>query len=265
MKDLEKLEEVYGTVKTFITPSGFSVTIREQNGEDDDVLSKPKDTVDGTSVVKFVAGIVIDTDLTPNGKITLDVARALKPCDKYFIMIASRIFSIGQFIKFSYQWEGDSEPIEYTEDLGLYIWDYGNKELKFPVIGDEDYFQFRIAPHLHGKSMTREVTLSSQKVIRYKFMNGGGEKYLMGLGEDGYSVNAEIFARSLELKIGEKFVIVQSFKVFSTTDMREMRNDISDNDPEVVLISELGHPKDPKKLINYPIIASNDFFFPREI
>lgn len=264
MKDLEKLEEVYGAVQTLITPSGFNVTIREQNGEDDDILSKPKDALDGTSIVKFVSGIVVDTDITDNGKMPLDVARALKPCDKYFIVIASRIFSIGQMVKFSYQWEGDTEPIEYEEDLGLYIWPHIGGE-KFPIIGDEDYFKFRIAPHPHGKLMSREITLASQKVIRYKFMNGGGEKYLMNLQEGQYSVNAEIMARGLELKIGETFQKVQSFKSFTTTDMREIRNDISKNDPEVVLISELGHPSDPNKLINYPIIASNDFFFPREI
>ena len=39
----------------FIAPSGFKYVIREQNGEDEDILTNPKDARDLTNLIKFVA------------------------------------------------------------------------------------------------------------------------------------------------------------------------------------------------------------------
>lgn len=36
-------QTLYGKKLTFKLPSGYEVTIREQNGEDDDILSNPVD------------------------------------------------------------------------------------------------------------------------------------------------------------------------------------------------------------------------------
>jgi len=259
----EKLKEVYGETLILITPSGDQVTIRQQTGEDDDILSNAQGVVDGTSFNKFVAGIIVHTDITENGKFNLDTARDLKLCDKYFIMIASRIFSIGQTLKFTYKWPDDFE-VDYEEDLGLYIWDYYNDEKPFPEKGDPEYFEFRIPPHKYGKDKERELKLESGKFIKYKFIDGNGERWLMGLPDDQQSVNAELLARGIELKIGETWQKVQNFKTFTPMDMMEIRNDVSENDLTITLVSELKHPK-TGAVINYPVVGAPDFFFPREI
>lgn len=186
--NFEKLKKVYGNILTLTTPSGYQITIREQTGDDDDILSNAKGVMDGDSSNKFIQGIVIHTDITPNGKFNSDDARALKLCDKYFIMVASRIFSIGQMIKFEYQWDNIEIPTSYEEDLSLFIWDYGKKP--FPELGDSEYYKYRIIPHKFGKDKTREITTKSEKLVRYTFMNGYGEKYLMGLPLDQQSINA---------------------------------------------------------------------------
>jgi len=262
--NLEKLKQVYGDVLTLTTPSGHEVIIRQQTGEDDDVLSNAAGTEDGSSSNKFVQGIVVHTNMTTNGKFNSDDARALKLCDKYFIMIASRIFSIGQILKFEYKWDDLKIPTSYEEDLGLFIWEYGNADKPFPELGSPEYFKYRIAPHKFGKDKFRELTLASEKLVRYTFMNGNGEKYLMGLPLDQQSVNAELKARGLELKIGKKWVIVQSFKNFTPIDMMEIRRDVEDNDITTNLASELEHPKKGTK-VEFPIVGSTDFFYPREI
>lgn len=262
--DLGKLKEVYGDILTLTTPSGHQVIIRQQTGDDDDVLSNAKGTEDGSSSNTFVQGIVVHTDITPNGKFNSDDARALKLCDKYFIMVASRIFSIGQIIKFEYHWEDMKIPTSYEEDLGLFIWEYGDNSKPFPELGSEEYFKYRIAPHKFGKDNTRELTLNSEKLVRYTFMNGYGEKYLMGLPLEQQSVNAELRARGLELMVGKNWVKVQSFKNFTPIDMMEIRKDVEANDITTNLISELEHPKTRKK-IQFPIVGSTDFFYPREI
>jgi len=268
--NLEKLKEVHGDVLSLITPSGYQVTIRQQTGEDDDILSSAEGVMDGTSSNKFIQGIVVHTDITENGKFNLDTARNIKLCDKYFIMVASRIFSIGQTLKFTYEWlekkKGVSSklPVEYEEDLGLYIWDYGDENKPFPKLGDEDYFQHRIKPHKFGKDTSREFKLGSGKALKYSFMNGHGERWLMDLPEERQSVNAELLARNLELKIKDEWVKVQNFKSFTPIDMREIRNEIIENDTIVSLITELQHPE-TKEIFEFPIVGSADFFYPREI
>lgn len=259
----EKLVEAYGEVQTLITPSGHEVTIRMQNGNDDDIISNNVGVRDGTASNKFIAGIVVHTDITENGKFNLNDAKDLKLCDKYFILVASRIFSLGQNLHFTFTW-GDGIEAEYDEDLGLFLWEYGNENKPFPEPGDPEYYKYRIKPHPFGKDSTRTIKTRSGKEIRYKFMNGHGEKYLMDLAPELQSVNAELFGRGIEQKIGEQWVAIQNFTNFTPLDMVDIRTDVEINDPQVDLITEIPHPRS-KETIPYQIVATDDFFFPRGI
>lgn len=261
--DLEKLREIHGEILELITPSGHKVVIRQQNGEDDDILSNAQAVKDGSSSIRFIKGLIVATDITENGKFNLDDARNLKLCDKYFIMIASRIFSISQFVKFSYTWPDDLE-VDYEEDLNLLIWEYGNSNKPFPEKGDPDYYEYRIKPHKFGKESRKEVKLSSGKLVRYNFMNGHGERWLMTLPVDQQSINAELLGRNIELYLNKEWVKVQNFKTFSPIDMAEIRKDVSENDVPINLISVLEHPITHAK-IEYPITGNEDFFYPRKI
>lgn len=262
--DLEKLREIYGNVKELVVPSGFKVVLREQNGEDDSILSNALGVKEGTATDSFISGIVVATDYTDNGKLSSDVAATMKLCDKYFIMIASRIFSLGQTFNFTYPWEGKDgieEEVEYEEDLGLYIWDYSKP---FPKEGDPDFYKYRIKPHTHGKDSTREITLSSGKKVRYHFIDSIGENYQMNQSEDNTSINSELLARRIELNVNNRWVEVENFKNFSSKDMSEIRYDVENNDNLLNLFSDIQHPKD-KRIVKFPILSSSDFFFPRVI
>jgi len=261
---MDDLKKTYGAVQELVTPSGFKVIIREQTGEDDDILSRAGDTSDGTSANKFIQAIVVDSGINDKGRLSLDEVRDLKLCDKYFIMIASRIFSISQILKFSYTWGEGLEPVEYEEDLGQYIWDYGNEEKPFPKLSDPEYFKYRIEPHPAGKESIREFTTKSGKKIRYNFMNGHGESYLMKIPMDKQSVNQELLSRDIHLWMGDKWVKVYNFKPFSSIDMMEIRMDVDKNDPLLEFSTDLTNPATGEK-ISYPLLASNDFFYPREI
>jgi len=259
----EKLIEAYGEVQTLITPSGHEITIRMQNGNDDDIISNAVGVEDGTATNKFIAGIVVHTDMTENGKFNLDDARNLKLCDKYFILIASRIFSLGQNLHFTFTWP-DKVEAEYDEDLGLFIWDYWNEDKPFPIPGDPEYFKNRIPPHPFGKDATRIFKTRTGKELRYTFMNGHGERYAMKVGLENQSINTELFGRNMEQKIGDAWVPIQTFKPFTSLDMVDIRTEIETNDPEIGLATEIPHPR-TKEILEYPIIASTDFFFPRGI
>ena len=259
----EKLQEIYGRTFDFVTPSGLALVIREQTGEDDDILSGAKDATDASSSNKFIAGIVVHAHHTDNGKFNLDDALNHKLCDKYAIMIASRIFSLGNICKLTYEWPDGFEG-EYEEDLALYIWDYYDENKPFPVPGDEAYFKYRIKPHPHGPERARVFKLKNGKIVRYQFMTGHGEKFLMGLPDDKQSINAELLARKIELKIKDNWAQVQNFKTFTALEMGEIRHDVEENDPGVSLLSDFEHPT-TKQVISFPIVGNPDFFFPREI
>jgi hypothetical protein len=264
MKDRVKLEEQYGELLELTTPSGFIVVLRSQNGEDDDILSANKDSADGTSINKFVAAIIVDSDITENGRLSLKDILNLKLCDKYFIIIASRIFSIGQTLKFEYKWEDIKMATPYEEDLSNFIWDYAADN--FPTDpSDPAYFKYRIQPHKLGKTASRELSLLSGKRVKYDFINGLGEKYLLSLPSSEFSKNKELMARNLQLMVGASWVKVENFKPFSTTDMREIRNDVFElNDPILELATDIEHPLNGQ-VVPYPIVGTNDFFYPREI
>ena len=261
--NIAKLTEAFGEVKELISPSGFTFIIREQNGNDDDVLSKGSGVMDGTSANRFVQGIVVYTDMTETGKLSLQDVEQMKVCDKYFLMIASRIFSIGQIVKFEYIWNDLKKPIGYEEDLSLYIWEYGKSDFPFDP-DSEDYFPYRIKPHKYGRETSLEHVLSSGKKIKFDFMNGTGEKYLMKLPEQEVSKNQELIARNLQQYVNNQWVKVSNFGNFNATDMREIRNCVFENDPILEIYSELEHPISGEK-VNHPIIATPDFFFPRQI
>jgi len=263
MVEPEKLNEVYGEVVSLITPSGCQVTIRQQNGDDDDIISNSVMSQDGTSINKFVSGIVVDTDITVSRKLSLNDVLAMKLCDKFFIILASRIFSLGNMLRFSYAWDNMNGPIEYEEDLTNYIWDYSKEDFPFNP-PDPGYFKYRIQPHKFGKDTSREIVLYSGKRLKYTFMNGYGEKYLLKLSPEVQSKNQELLARDLQLMLDNKWVKVENFKHFSPKEMAEIRREVNDNDRSSELITELTNPTNGEK-IPYLIVGTPDFFFPREV
>jgi len=263
MKSPEKLHEIYGEIVSLITPSGYSVTLRQQNGDDDDIISNSGDAADGTSINKFIAAIVVDSDITPHGTITLQDVMEMKLCDKYYIILASRIFSLGQFLKFDFKWENTPEPVAYEEDLAKYIWDYTKKEFPFKP-EHPDYFEYRIQPHVAGKEKTKEFVTRTGKKLKYTYINGNGEKYLMTLPDNSQSKNQEILARELYLWLEERWTRVQNFKFFSPLEMLDIRNELNEYDPTTNLVTDLENPITHSK-VPYPIVGTTDFFFPRGI
>lgn len=257
-------KKIHGDTKEFISPSGYKFLIREQTGDDDDVISNAKDTADGISAAKFLSSIIISTDFTGNSRLSKEDALNLKLCDKYFLFIVSRIFSLGQILKFEYDWGNGKPPVAYEEDLLNYIWEYGNSKKPFPNTGDKEYFPFRIKPHPHGKETDMEFTTTTNKVLKFDFINSHGENYQMKLPDHLMSKNQELKARNLRQKVGEEWIKIESFKNFLPMEMVEIRKIVLDNDPIIELFTEIENPYNSEKQY-MPILGNADFFFPREI
>ncbi len=262
---VEAKELVYGNTETFLLPSGFEVTIREQNGNDDDILTNKATAQDMSNFDIFIAGIVVKTDLpfNVNGRLTVDGAKRLLLRDKYFILFKSRIHSIGKEISFDYSWSKKEKADNYTEDLTNYIWDYNET---FPVEGDDNYFSERIKPYQKECYNPVVITTPSGKEIRLNLLNGIGEKFLLQLPESEQTKNKELEARNIELKndkgVWEK---IKNFTMFNLKDMGYIRKVVAEIDPSLTLTTKVENPKDQSQSDNFPILALKSFFFPEEI
>jgi hypothetical protein len=264
--DIAQLTKDFGRISApMTTPSGFQVIIREQNGDDDSILSNVSLTKDANSVNSFVQGVVVwaSTGKNPNETLTMDQVLDMRLGDKYFILLSSRIFSLSPILKFGYTWAPEIPEVDYEEDLTHFVWDYSTP---LPKTGDEGYFANRIIAYpVPIDQVFSELTLQSGKRVRYKFLNGHGEKYLLKLPEFQMHVNSRLIARELELWVDTKWVKVESFKMFNPTDMRELRNSLEELDPQFDGIIEIENPHNPNEKNNVSLLGINDFFYPREI
>jgi hypothetical protein len=249
-----------------VMPSGFTVEIREQNGDDDDVLSRIQDVNDGSSVHKFIAGIIMSHSLGTTKLTATDILN-WKLQDKYYLLFKSRLFSLGKDIVFTHKFP-DGTTIDFEEDLSIYDWDL-SKPLppEFIMEGDKkkpnpEYFKYRITPHAGGSEPSRTLTLSSKKIVKYDYITGVGEYYLLQKNQDDVSKNDELRARNLQMNIDGKFQTIEVFKLFNPTDMREIREDMEKYDSlDFRVLCDVTSPKDGYTE-TISLIMNPSFFFP---
>lgn len=259
MMDLTKLEKLHGELKSFTLPSKRQVVIRLQNGDDDDVLSRVSDTKEADSLNRFIAGVMVAFNDTEE-PITVELVESLPLRDKYCILLQSRMFSIGPILHFKLRWtkEANEIPSEYEEDLTKFVWDYS---LPFPEIGDPNYFEGRIQPYLSLDLV--EVETCKGKKLRYKYLDGVGEKYLLKLTDKDRTINKNLLARNLEMKTPDGlWSTVKSFKEFNTQEMSELRSNIK-CDPLFDGLIDVELPDGSTDSIS--LLNISDFFFPAQI
>lgn len=258
-----KTEELlYGKKKKLTLPSKHYVVIREQNGADDDLISNQSLAEDLSNIDMFLSSLILETDLpfaNANKKLDKKSMREMLIKDKYFVLFASRIHSMGSEVRFTFKWAEGEDELEYTEDLNIFVWDYTKP---FPKEGDEEYREEMIEPYEDNPYNPVEATLTSGKQIRFERLNGKSEKYLMGLDE--ITRNAIYKARGLEQFYEDKWQKVTNFMYFSKKDMAELNKIVKAADPEFTGSTKLENPK-TKQVIDYPIMRAESFFYPEEI
>lgn len=245
-----------------ICPSGIKAVIREQNGEDDKWLTNPHLVEENMQFNYFVKNIVVSLQLYDSDSIvknpTLEQILDLKLNDKYFIVISSRIFSMGKILEFTWDW-GDGKEVPYKEDLSNYIWDYTKP---FPEKGDPQYFNYRISPYKEGSTKSKiELKLKSGKTVRYKTMDGHSEKYLLKLSEEQMNINSKLLSRDLEmLTESDGWVPVRNFTIFTVSDMIELRTKLKD-DEDFKGLTDITNPRNGSTQ-SIPFLSIPEFFFP---
>jgi len=260
----ESQQLLWGRTKDLLLPDGKTVTIREQNGNDDDILSNTSKAKDLTNQSDFIRGIVVKADWTASGRLSLDDIDKMLIKNKYFILFASRIHSIGEIVKFAYDWgKSNGGEISYEDDLSKYLWDFSEP---IPEKGEDDYFEFRMQPYVAKANELQYFATSSGKELRYRCLNICDERELMKLDREAITKNRELIQRDLELKDKDgKWVKIHNFMWFNKRDMTEIHKEVNHTDSAFMPITEIENPREDVPNIMYPIIASSSFFFPEEI
>lgn len=256
--------ENYQSARTheFYTPSGIKAIIREQNGNDDEVISRTSDVKTHVAFNLFIQGILVEWDGTR--QVQLQQVKEMRLRDKYYILLQSRIFSLGADFHFNWDWQTGEEPVEYSEDLNNYCYDYSKPEL-FPHTSDiEGYFEFLMPPY-RTRDKHHEFTTQSGKVLRFRFQDGLSEIYMMEATEETNTKNTELYARGLEMKMdgNDNWVKVQSFATFSARDMRDIRGQVKQHDPAYELMTVV--ESDQGQVQSIPLVMIQDFYFPEGI
>lgn len=233
--------------KEVLLPTGLTVTIREQNGNDDDTISEVA-TNGVTSFSKFLSDIII----APRRYTQSEIER-WKTCDRYYLMLASRIFTFGPEFTFEHEFK-DGTKETFDQDLGEFMSvDFKDEE--------DSNFPYRAKAHQAGEETNITVTLTSGKKVKYDYMNGAAESLASKNVGNTPKRNDEFRFRNLQLLIGEKWQTVLNFKSFSAGDMRELRAHVRDNDYEFAPIMVLTNPNTGQEE-HTPVIGYEEFFFP---
>lgn len=259
------LIQQHGQIKLLTCPSGFRVYIREQNGNDDGILSNVSLARESSAINTFIQDVVVwaEHGATPDNRLTEEQVLELRLRDKYYILMESRIFSLGAILKFDYDWGGGQPPVSYEEDLSQFIWDFSSGP--FPEEGSPDYPFEAIKPYNSGINVQYvETTLSSGKKVKFKYMDGYSEQFLIKLPEFKLDINSRLVARDLHLEVDGKYMKVENFKPFKSREMAELRDLVEEVDSQFDGVIELTSPYDQTTTRQY-LVRLPDFFYPREI
>lgn len=244
----------------FVAPSGHSYELREQNGNDDDVLSNPQRAKTLHNLSDFISEIVVNNSRN-KGKLTADQVHALPANDRYAILLNSRIFSLGDSVDFTFDWGKDNGgEIEYEQGLAEFLFDYSSVPTEEELKLKDKAVPFYPEP---GKEKEIPVELTSGKLVCFDLLTGEGESYL--INQDVRTKNDELRARNLKLMVDGKFEKVESFHLFNVNDMKQIRRKVAMLDPVFTGSTKVMHPVKENLASYINIVAIPDFFYPGEM
>lgn len=249
-----------GPTEDVVCPSSMPVTIRERNGDDEDILSKLKDNKSTAAMHKFLAAIIV------NPKLTFEDVAKMRVKDKYYLMFKSRIQSLGYEVNFDHTFtDGDekTKTVNFDEDLSNYDWDFSKPLTEFPKENDNNFFKHRCT-HYPDTLMddTFEFELLSKKKCRMEYLNGLGESKSLKKDTGDLTINDKLIIRNFEVQLENgTWQKVERFSMFTAREMQEIRTKLDQMDKPFDLITEVINPLTGQSE-QISLFLKESFFFP---
>lgn len=252
-----------GWKREFTVPSGFKYTIREQNGADEDILSNPSEAANMMNISRFLAGIIVDTDYTPNRLMTPEEVHNLPVLDKWAILFNSRIHSLGNTLEFEYDWgKENGGAVMYEQDLEDYLFDYAETPTQEILLSKMDAI-----PYYPLGKQSRDIEFETSRGHKFRFdlLTSHGEVYLSTLPLEKRTKNQSLIARNLRLEVDGNWEKVTNFSMFNVKEMAEIRGKVGSIDPLFKGTTKLVNPSYPDLTAEIQIVSAHDFFYLGEI
>lgn len=225
----------------FMVPSMVTITIRENNGDDEGLLSTISASADGSNVRNYMANVV---EKGVNGKKQLaDEFLKWKVNDLYYTLIVQRVFNLGHEFKFTSECPNCKHSNEYEEDLREWIVDEfspdGNSvQAATPEIELKAIKNSPPAYPLGGLDLV-QVTLSNQMQFRFEILTIEGERRLDTMSSTQRNINASLIQRNLEMLMPEGWKKITFFRDLNSRLMAELRGAVAKHDKQWQPLAEL--------------------------
>lgn len=239
------------------------VTIRETNGEDDDILSNLGEILKGHHVNNFIANIVME-DKKLNRKPTVEDIIKWPTNNKNYVLFKQRLINHGNDLKFQHKCPNVNCK-NYLEDKVQRLEDTIDK---FDGnLADEKYVpknSFSIRKYKPGNDVMVEFETSSNKKFRFKILTGELEQNELEIDEGSISRNTKLLIRELELFNKNSWSRLENFRSIPSREMKEVRQKVIDMDPTFDPIINFNCPscKAPYQL---PLFQIPNFYFPEDM
>lgn len=260
----EAKHPVWGNCLSFDLPSGKRLTIREQNGDDEGLLSRVQDAETGDSMVNFASAIVLK-DHELNRKPSPLEIKEWRISDFYSLLFISRVFSLGNLFEFKFTWPDQEQPSEYEEDLYIYLQDsldeQENPKNKSPHM---------MKPYLKIEGDNIEAfdkkgiifNTASGKKLKFEYLITNTEVSSLEIPVDKQDKNLELRQRNLSMYAEGEWHILNNFAGLSSKDMKEVRTLIRKYDPVFEPLMKIPHPVKKHISTEINLLTQKDFFYP---
>lgn len=205
-----------GETHTVYLPSGKVVDIRENNGDDEEELSKLGNALANRSINKFLANIIIKDHDNPNKPLMDDLEEwFMKDID--YLLFKQRILNLGPEMHFTNICNNEhcKKRSEYDEDLGEFDTDFKNPP--------EEYRSNQITPLPLGKQREHTFEVPSKKSCKFHILTGKLEKRALDIPQESRNQNTDIYLRDFQVMNETKWLPCLNMKIFSSRDMAVIR------------------------------------------
>lgn len=245
-----------GKTLSLVLPSGRKVTIRETNGDDEELLSSLESAQDGSNMYNFLSAIIVSKNENDEKIMPEDLQKWLIN-DRIVLMYKSRIFNHGYDLRFRATCQEEKCQHEDTYFQDLKIWD---NDLSMP---EKNTSLKAIRRYPQGDKREIEFVISSGKKLKYTLVNGVLEKAALELKD--MTQNSPLIIRELQVENKGAWLPVKHFAGFGSKEMMEIRTNIRTNDKQFdpMVNFTCANPV-CRKDYSVSLFSIGNFFYPEE-
>lgn len=235
---------------TVLLPDQTQVVIRENNGNDEEIISRASTSKNLTNIPEYLSEIIVEADGEAK-KVSKEEIMRWPISKKYYLLLMARIHSIGPELRFNYTYRGEKKPRVIVEDLRNFTLGSENEQAVKPI----------------ARELQRGFSLSTGKQVKYTYLNTYGEQFAMEYEKDKISMaTLPIRQRGLQCLMDSEWREITRFDIFNSREMSEIRSDINTHDKGFFPSIQIPSPGNPKEIVDeLPLFLLDAFFYPEGI